>query len=93
MGVKLHLESSFDDLLNEHVEVILGMGPQLTEPVWDDIPTNYDKKRITSDRESDSDAEEGNLLVTPIWMPGQQISLTSYCFIFEPFLTGGSVNF
>uniref|UniRef100_M1DIP7 Putative plant transposon protein domain-containing protein n=1 Tax=Solanum tuberosum TaxID=4113 RepID=M1DIP7_SOLTU len=48
--------------LNEHAEALLGLGPTFLEPVWDDVPTDEDKRRTMSDSESDSDADEGDLL-------------------------------
>ncbi|KAG5595757.1 hypothetical protein H5410_036989 [Solanum commersonii] len=30
--------------LNENVEVLLGLGPTFLEPVWDDVPTDEDKR-------------------------------------------------
>jgi len=48
--------------LNEHDEALLGLGPAFLEPVWDDIPTDEDKRRTMSDNESNSDAEDGDLL-------------------------------
>lgn len=48
--------------LNEHAKSMLGLGPEFLESVWDDVPTNEDKRRTTSDSESDSDFEEGDLL-------------------------------
>ncbi|KAH0768967.1 hypothetical protein KY290_012948 [Solanum tuberosum] len=48
--------------LNEHAEALLGLGPAFLEPVWDDVPTDEDKRRTVLDSEFDSDAEEGDLL-------------------------------
>ncbi|KAH0693290.1 hypothetical protein KY285_020387 [Solanum tuberosum] len=42
--------------LNEHADALLGLGPAFLEPVWDDIPTDEDKRRTMSNSESDSDA-------------------------------------
>ncbi|KAG5570514.1 hypothetical protein H5410_060280 [Solanum commersonii] len=47
--------------LNEQANALLGLGPVFFEPVWDDVPTDEDKRRTTSDSESDSDAEESDL--------------------------------
>uniref|UniRef100_M1DFJ3 Uncharacterized protein n=1 Tax=Solanum tuberosum TaxID=4113 RepID=M1DFJ3_SOLTU len=47
--------------LNEHAKAMLGLVPEFLEPVWDDVPTNVDKRRTMSDSESDFD-EEGEPL-------------------------------
>ena len=36
--------------------------PTNLEQVWDDVPTDEDKRRTISDNEFDSDVEEGDLL-------------------------------
>ncbi|KAG5577037.1 hypothetical protein H5410_057171 [Solanum commersonii] len=43
--------------LNEHTDALLGLGPAFLEPVWDDVPTDEDKRRTMSDSESDSDVK------------------------------------
>ncbi|KAH0761031.1 hypothetical protein KY290_017104 [Solanum tuberosum] len=48
--------------LNEQAEALLGLGRAFIEPVWDDVPTDEDKRRTMSDSESDSEADEGDLL-------------------------------
>uniref|UniRef100_M1DQL3 Putative plant transposon protein domain-containing protein n=1 Tax=Solanum tuberosum TaxID=4113 RepID=M1DQL3_SOLTU len=48
--------------LNEQAEELLGLGRAFIEPVWDDVPTDEDKRRTMSDSESDSKEEEGDLL-------------------------------
>jgi len=48
--------------LNEQAEALLGLGRAFIEPVWDDVPTDEDKRRTVSDSESDSEADEGDLL-------------------------------
>ncbi|KAH0715229.1 hypothetical protein KY284_008134 [Solanum tuberosum] len=47
---------------NLGAEALLGLGRAFIEPVWDDVPTDEDKRRTMSDSESDSEAEEGDLL-------------------------------
>uniref|UniRef100_M1DA43 Uncharacterized protein n=1 Tax=Solanum tuberosum TaxID=4113 RepID=M1DA43_SOLTU len=46
----------------DHVEALLGLGPAFLELIWDDVPTDEDKRRTMSDNESDSEAAEGDLL-------------------------------
>ncbi|KAG5592144.1 hypothetical protein H5410_042658 [Solanum commersonii] len=48
--------------LNEQTEALLGLGRAFIKPVWDDVPTNEDKRQTMSDSESDSEAEEDDLL-------------------------------
>lgn len=48
--------------LNEHANAMLGLGPEYFEPVWDDIPTDENKRWISSDSESNSADEKGDLL-------------------------------
>ncbi|KAH0712429.1 hypothetical protein KY289_008388 [Solanum tuberosum] len=48
--------------LNEQAEALLGLGRAFIEPVWDDVPTDEDKRRTMSDSESDSEADEVDLL-------------------------------
>ncbi|KAG5619740.1 hypothetical protein H5410_004958 [Solanum commersonii] len=48
--------------LNEYAEVLLGLELAFLEPVFDDVPTDEDKRRTMSDSEFDSDEEEGDLL-------------------------------
>ncbi|KAG5620326.1 hypothetical protein H5410_005544 [Solanum commersonii] len=67
MGVMLSTEERLDEIasrypLNEHAEALLGLEPSFVEAVWDDVPIDEDKRRTMSDSESDSDAEEGDLL-------------------------------
>uniref|UniRef100_M1DFI2 Uncharacterized protein n=1 Tax=Solanum tuberosum TaxID=4113 RepID=M1DFI2_SOLTU len=47
---------------DEMITALLGLGPAFLEPVWDDVPTDEDKGRTMSDSESNSEAEEGDLL-------------------------------
>ncbi|KAG5632702.1 hypothetical protein H5410_004419 [Solanum commersonii] len=39
-----------------------GSAPTFLDPVWDDVPTDENKRRAMSDSESDSKEEEGDLL-------------------------------
>ncbi|KAG5590273.1 hypothetical protein H5410_040787 [Solanum commersonii] len=44
--------------LNAHAKAWLGIGYKFHEPVVDDIPTNEDKKRTSSEVDFDSNMEE-----------------------------------
>ncbi|TMW86980.1 hypothetical protein EJD97_020613 [Solanum chilense] len=44
-------------LLNVHAEALLGIGPMFVEPFGNDVPTNEDKLRTSSDVDSDSKDE------------------------------------
>lgn len=47
---------------NEHAKAFLRLRPTILEQVWDDVPTDEDKRHTISDNEFDSDVEVGDLL-------------------------------
>lgn len=48
--------------LNEHVKAMLELGPECFEPVWNDVQPDEDKRRTTSNNDSNFADEEGDLL-------------------------------
>ncbi|KAH0695893.1 hypothetical protein KY289_013375 [Solanum tuberosum] len=66
-GCQAFAEEQLSDIeqrypLNEHAKVVLGLGPEILEPIWDDVPTDKDKMRTMSDIESNFEKEEAELL-------------------------------
>ena len=49
--------------LNEHAKAMMELGPEFFEPVWDDVQPDEDKRRTTSNKESDFADREGDLLI------------------------------